>query len=104
MQTVNENHVPTMSTEVRALFLKLWAGYEPHQKVTTPLYYLYAHFPRDRLGDALLWLIRNKKTGIFFVSFYYECGGSVLSLHKKLLTLLDKEKSVRVFAGRNFRQ
>lgn len=102
MKNVND-YVQTMSVEVRTLMLKVWGGYMPHQKITTPLYYLYERFPRERLYEALHWLTRNKKTGIHFLSFYYECGGSVLSLHKKLLALLDKEKDVKIFAGRNFR-
>lgn len=102
--TSPENYVQTMSDVRRAKFLKVWDGYEPVHLVTNALYYIYSHFPENKIDPALDWLIRNKKTGTQFVAFWYECGGSVLALHKKMLTILDKDKKLRIVAGRNFRQ
>jgi len=104
MQIANnpENYVSTMSDKRRAAFLKVWDGYEPVHLVTNALYYIYSHFPEDKIDSALAWLIKNKKTGTQFVAFWYECGGSNLNLHAKLLSILANEK-IRIVAGRTFR-
>jgi hypothetical protein len=96
----------TMPDDIRSHMLKIWAGFEPHAKITVPLYYLYAHFPKDRLGYALSWLIRNNKTGEQFVDFFLECGCSNLSLHKKLLQVYDRDLTAgaKIISGVNFRE
>lgn len=97
-----EAHIKTMPDYVRALMLKVWNGYQPVVTITNPLYHLYAHFPRESLEKALSWLVRNKKVGFRFVTFYQECGGTNLNLHKKLLEIVTQDNS-KIIAGQNFR-
>lgn len=78
------------------MMLTIWQGYEPHQAVTTRLYFLDAHFPDDKLDIALRWLIKNKLTGKSFVDWVSErCIGSNLEMHRELMKHVEREKTVR---------
>jgi hypothetical protein len=103
-QKEGDQFIKTMHDNERVLMLKVWNGYQPHQRITNVLYHLYAHFPKDKLEKALRWLVRNGKKDSSFIAFMNECGGTPLAVHKKLLHLVDNPSDhLRIVAGDNFR-
>lgn len=94
-----------LSPQRRELMLKIWHGYEPFHAITGRLFYLEAHFPNDRLDDALRYLVRNRLTGKSFIDFVEgDCAGSNLEMHRRLIAASENEKKLRkLFAWKDVR-
>ncbi len=76
--------------------LTIWAGVMPVHPVTSPLFYLDTHFPREKLDSALIWLIKNGLVGERFVALIHEqCAGSNLELLRYLLQKVEKTADLR---------
>ena len=94
-----------ISTERRALFLRIVDGYPKADEIALRLYFLDNHFPPHLLNAALKWLIANRVTGRKFVYWFKEDRlGSDLEVQRFLLRVVENLKgTVNVVAGKNFK-
>lgn len=73
-------------------------------EVAGKVHFLDESFPKEKIDAALKWLIQNRITGAAFVDWFKnECQNSLLEMHKRLLSAVEKTEIKILRAGENFR-
>lgn len=97
-----------MKPEIRKLMLNIIHNYSEFHEVTSCLYFLDTHFPENKLEAALKYLLAMGLKGDKFVQWFkFDCQGSALEMHRKLLTAVerptDKSEIRKVLAWKDMR-
>lgn len=93
-----------MTNKTRNLMMKIIDNHHDVHPVAMRLYFLFDHFPPNKLDKVLTWLVSNRLTGFSFVSWFNsECKGSDLEMHRFLLSVVDNLSLNRVISGKDFR-
>jgi len=88
----------------RELYFRVINGEQDFHPITLRLHFLNDHFPPAKLDAALKWLIRHNVIGKQFVNWFrIQCGNSDLTMHAKLLEVVDNAGFARPIAGKNFK-
>jgi hypothetical protein len=94
----------TMPEKLRKLYLSVWAGVTPVHAITVPMHYLDCMFPREKLEEALKYLLKNGITGPLFIEWYYStCHASNLEMHRELMRAVEKERHLRKLSVKDLR-
>jgi hypothetical protein len=85
-----------MPQKIRDLYLLIWAGVSPVHDVTSHLHYLDSMFPREKLEEALKYLVGRGITGKNFIEWFnIKCAGSHLGMHRELMRAVERERYQR---------
>jgi hypothetical protein len=82
-----------MTDKERDFFLRVYDG---NENTLQYLYYLDCILPKPKLLPALSWLVKNKLTGIKFITWIKtECNGSLLEMVRRLTMHIENDKTPR---------
>ena len=100
-----ENNL-VLSPQERRLMLEVLDGFEPHELVTNPLFFLDAHCPRKYLLPILNYLKKNKLVGnrlVELVGQHFKWDYAAWQLWCIQQISYDKDRNIRLIAGDNFK-